>query len=397
MIPAIRPFWLGLSISVPLILACVSPGLGRGNRATTKVTSAPAELNSLRSDSEIALGATDRRLPESLSSTASPTPVVDDASARATLAALSRLATARSTFEREQHVEEILAVLIVEDPRLAVEFALALDPGPLQNSVLGRAVEGFSAADMPGALRWLQTLSSSSLIEQALAGITQTLLSLDPAVMAHYVAQLPPGEQRNLLERTAAGRLANMDLPQAIAALERAATTPQSWQSFSQIVERWIDLDPAATLHYVSTRAESSDRSDLLRHLGMLVAQRDPDKALSLTVQLKDHAARLAYTAGLSEGFAQNDPASAADLLRALPVETLRAPWTGDFLNSWTSQNPLAAARWAENVPVGPEREHVVLRVAIQWASIDRDAARRWLAGVQPAQKHPSHPRAGEP
>lgn len=302
------------------------------------------------------------------------------ASSDAVLTGLEHLAAGSPASDRENQIEEVLAALIAEDPRLAVDFALALERGPTQRSVLARAAESLSQANLPEAIRWLRTLSDPALVEQALVGMAQTLVALSPPDLAKYVDQLPAGEQRTILERTLSGRLATMDLSSAVANLTGTPVDSETWQSFSQIAERWIEADPTATLRFIMEKAAGQDRADLLHQMGTLAAKHNPESALRLAGQLSDSADRVSFAAGLAVELAQRDPASAASLIGILPATYLRTEWAAHVVTRWASVDPSAAARWVEQVAAGPERDNAVRQIATRWATIDAGDATQWLS-----------------
>lgn len=226
------------------------------------------------------------------------------------------------------------------DPRRAFGVARELDDEPLRRALESAALRALARTAPDEAFAHFATLDSDSQQLEALGGTLIELARADPERLLGRVADLP-ADARRLAENAAIQQLAARDPLAALRYVERLSGPER--EGMLQVVARSYGMrDAAAALAW----ARSQPGRDIL--VGSViggVAERDPNRAVDLALELSSPMERMrAVQMAIMTGARQDDAAE------AMATRLLAADDGGamayNAVQMWASRSPDRAMSW---------------------------------------------------
>lgn len=243
--------------------------------------------------------------------------------------ALSRTSEA----ERTGLLKSVLQYTLANSPEVAEDYIDQLSEGPERESLYQNLAGHRARSGGEAALQWIATLSGGAK-RSALKGAAQALAGSDPQLSASLINQMPDEDaadvMRMVVSRMTINRRGVSNSQAAVDWLEQFSGRPGYQEAMSSVVQ--------------------------------VMAQRDPQQALSLSRRLDDARRQDAVSVAMHY-WASSDPVSAADWARrADPVVQTRA--VESVVAGWAASDPASAERWVFTLPESDGRDRALGHLA---------------------------------
>ncbi len=126
----------------------------------------------------------------------------------------------------------------------------------------------------------------------------------------------------------------------------------------------------------------------LLAHGAQLLAETDPDAALTLALSLGDSVEMAEVAGGIAVALAEADPRQSAEIVSALGDEGVQARAAVQVLQRWAATEPAQAAAWVMVFPEGAARSDGLRAVVQTWLNQDPAGLSTWLGSDAAAPLH---------
>lgn len=143
-------------------------------------------------------------------------------------------------------LEDSLASEIRADPAGAAALALLLPPGKMQDDALASAVMTWALADPQTAAAWVAALPEDRLRTLAIERLVPTWTASSMDAAARWLAQLPASASRDAALRILARIIADDDPDIALTLVDIIANGQQRNLSLERLGREWLRRDPAA-------------------------------------------------------------------------------------------------------------------------------------------------------
>lgn len=143
-------------------------------------------------------------------------------------------------------LEASLAREVQADPAGVAELALLLPPGKIQNEALASAVMTWARADPQTAAEWVALLPENHLRTLAVERLIPTWTASAMDAAARWIAELPAGGSRDAALRIFARIVADDDPDIALSLSDTIANGPQRNLSLERLGREWLRRDPEA-------------------------------------------------------------------------------------------------------------------------------------------------------
>jgi hypothetical protein len=228
--------------------------------------------------------------------------------------------------------------------------------------------------DSPGLIS-----EKKELTQMAIVFLART----DPQAAATIIARLPENQQADA--KHALASMQSLKNPAAALSdpLQRAKLSDSQKE---ELAARWLDIDPAAAMAWVSALPEGKEREASMKYLIEKKVEDMPDEA-SMTAALLQFPAAMHDSIRLQWITQQKD-------LRTAPAQLKnildRNPSLGSSGTSATAAQAAASAftkakdyqtgtQWALSLPPGPAQENATATLVAAWTLTDPAAASGWL------------------
>lgn len=153
-------------------------------------------------------------------------------------------------------------------------------------------------------------------------------------------------------------------------------------QASQEVFVRWAYADPGAAVAWLRGLPPSSLRDALGTNASTFIAEQgDLDTALAL-FRPQPGKEDSQVTAQLVQIFVERDPAKAAEWLRDLPEGASVKDSAGTVVNSWYLRDPTAVAKWVESLPAGPRRDEATQAFVRQAAVESAMGVAEWVETI---------------
>jgi hypothetical protein len=152
----------------------------------------------------------------------------------------------------------------------------------------------------------------------------------------------------------------------------------------SQMLERWMQVDPQAVHAWVESHNTNSSGSpdSTLTDLGHLWTAKDlldankPKEAIAALCDVRNGGEMVG---NIAWGLTLADPVATSQLALDLPDCKARETIAGTVAAYWTPRDPQAAAKWVEQLPPGPTRDAALLTMISSVADQAPESAGAWV------------------
>lgn len=255
-----------------------------------------------------------------------------------------------------------------EDPAAALSALDSLD-GDMrdawQRSLLGRWADTDREAAWNWALAQPRSERRTTLLGQAAAAMAED----SPSEMLEIAETLDPEDRRSVAQRVLRVWAAT-DPKAALDTLEEMADPQLAQEIRYSLIQSWTESDPRSAFEWVRTQPPSSDQSSLLATTLGAYAKSDPERALTLAIDL-DRGHRSRTIAAILQQWASEDPLAAAAWLDSSSDKTPLS--VSAVVGGYTKLDPEAAFDWLMDQPSGTQRQSASIIVrAVAAQSLER-------------------------
>ena len=263
------------------------------------------------------------------------------------------------------------------------------------------------------AFRHLMEQGGPSLHGECFDVVLHEWMLQDPRSAEVAVAEFPPGEGKDFLERTLFQETLSTDPARALELLKtlRRTSPPDYYHVFMSLAKNGVE----SAIQRAGEITDASSRASAIAGIAEIYASERSDKAWdwALTNEGQDG---ISATAGVLRKMMKTDPASAIRKIESIQSPTVKKQIVGSFIPNIALQSPEAAYHlvnenlsgydrhcalsaivsaiagtnldgeclpqikaMVENEPVGKYRDDLADQLARNWAQTDPTAAYEWL------------------
>lgn len=211
----------------------------------------------------------------------------------------------------------------------------------------------------------------------------------DPAAAFDALAKQPGDAPRQHVLHEAAAQWVDKD---PAAALAKLKATTDDWLKLSLInalsQKAALTSDPALAAELAKAMPDQRRMSAAIHEVYRGIAQRDPDRALSLLQsEGVDEASKGTLASSLARQHASYDPAGALTWAAQQASESLQQAATQSAVSAWAATDSYEASEWLAQQPAGPLREAAVVGLVRQLSQNSPEDALAWAASLADPQQ----------
>jgi hypothetical protein len=152
-----------------------------------------------------------------------------------------------------------------------------------------------------------------------------------------------------------------------------------SYTLMSALFERWVAIDPVASLAFVNSCKSRSFQKTAAGNCFAALGRVDPDRALMEFEKLPKGELREQAGRSLIYSLSDKDPAVACDLLeKETSPGGFGSYYAGEIFATWAKTDPVAAAARLKSMPKERVGDYAAGQLAGVWAQKDPVAALKW-------------------
>ncbi len=201
----------------------------------------------------------------------------------------------------------------------------------------------------------------------------------DPAqTLARLRAETNPNRRRREMDELCAA----LDVPRLKAFLaavdQKSSMLPFERWIIEKLMGRWAEIDPPAAADYAVRKGASRDAPGLYDVMRVWAAS-DPAAARQWALGAKDRQARQFGVNAITSVLAEHDPQAALSFLEELPPTENKTFYIYGLFYSLSRNNPAQAAKLAPQLASRNLRQTAVGQVASAWAEREPEQALGWF------------------
>ncbi len=205
---------------------------------------------------------------------------------------------------------------LLEDPKLALEFAQMLPAGKALDSAVVDVVRSWAVDDFSGALDWAQHLDGH-MRAAVTPALVQELAPRDPESAIRLALSIE-GPRQELGVRIALPNWARQD---PVAAAGWVSTQPYNLKYLTPVACVWADRDSDSAFQWVDSMPAGPQRDQaFLKIQGMLESDGQRSKAADWIAGIDDDGLRNSTYEKLAQEWLQSEPAAARAWIGDAPI-----------------------------------------------------------------------------
>jgi hypothetical protein len=237
------------------------------------------------------------------------------------------------------------------DVQGALTWVASLPPGGERNLVQQNITVQWAAADPRAAARYA---SEHRLEEQGfMEGIAFYWAAEDAREAFEWAQTLPEGGTKNKVIHTVAAKLAARDLPAAANAVFSLPAESQAAAAV-QVARRWAASDLRGAAAWASQLPQQEAQVDAFRNIAIDAAARDLVQTARWLETIPKGEARDVAVSEFSRAAADADPAGAVAWASTIADESTRTDDLNKILSKWMSRDKPAATQWIRSTAALP-------------------------------------------
>ncbi len=297
---------------------------------------------------------------------------------------------------RTNAMYNVLNELVQSDPKATIAYLDSLPAGSTRDRFTQYAVSEWSRTDPQAAMDWTENTLTGQAYDKSMAGILQTVGENNPAEAAAYLAKLSDPAVENIAIPQLASQWAQSDIKSALAWVQSlpASLGDTRLQAFNNVMNSWINGDPASAAAYLATIPDDPNFKRLANQVAGSWASVDPKAALAWGESLPPGPGRDNAVGSAVSTLARYDPQSAWAYAQQMPPGSGTVQTEANILATWSSQDPARAAAHLSDLPAdtvrddqptGTIRDAATLQVVNNWLKQDPHAASEWIDALPPS------------
>lgn len=267
-----------------------------------------------------------------------------------------------------------------DSPSAAAAFATNLPPGVRRTTAISTIATALASDDPAAAIAWVQGLPSAQEKSSAAQSMIYQFSQHDPKQGLQLIDSLPPGPNRDQLVGSLASGWAENDLDGAVEWLKSSPPGSARDAALSSLSDRWASTDPVAAANFASQLPAGEETTAFISTVAGAWAENDPKAALAWAQRLESPESARDAVRSIVGRWAQDSPTDAMAFARSLADPNEQKAAVLAAMNSWAENNPQEAAQSLASIPDVEMRSEAASGLLGTWAGQDPVAAARWLA-----------------
>jgi hypothetical protein len=243
-----------------------------------------------------------------------------------------------------------------EKPELAADFILRQPESAHRTQSLGVMAAAWAERDLNGAVRWMTQLTSSGDKEGVMSQVLYEAARTAPLEAMKLAVAMPHGASRDEL--------------------------------LTHLAVQWADKEPKAAAEWASQIQDPETRTKLLGSALVAWSEQDPSGAAHFAFESfpaddpKDET-----IVGMVQRWTQKDPETAARWVQEFPQGPVRDAALENLVQIWTDQDASKAGEWINSLPEGGARDTTIAAYARKLTPVDPSRAVAWAEAIGDADK----------
>jgi hypothetical protein len=267
-----------------------------------------------------------------------------------------------------------------DNPTTAAAFATNLPPGVRRTTAVATVATALAAENPAAAISWVHGLSSAQEKSSAAQSMIWEFSQHDPKQGLQLIESLPPGPNRDQLLGSLASGWAENDLDGAVEWMKATPAGAARNEALNAISGPWANADPVGAADFASHLPAGEGTTEFISAVAQAWAEDDPKAALAWAQNLESPESANNAVQGIVGRWAQDSPTDALAFARTLTDPDNQKAAVLAAMNSWSENNPQEAAQSLASIPDAELRSEAASGLLGNWAGQDPVAAARWLA-----------------
>lgn len=235
-----------------------------------------------------------------------------------------------NSLTREAALEGIRYVWSQSDPAAASADVVQLPSGELRTNLMGSVAFAWASRDTEAAINWARSLPDGSDKNEAMGRIAEAWANRDPEAAAAFALKLEPGAARTAAAAMVAWSWARQDPRAALEWAWQTEDPEIRRRSAPAVFEVWAPVDPAESGRWVANLPPGPQRDPfILAYVDSVVAWA-PDLAARSTRLIADDDSRAGALDQSLRHWREVDPAAAEQWLRGADLPVTQGHRPGD-------------------------------------------------------------------
>jgi len=265
----------------------------------------------------------------------------------------------------------VLGTIASENPRRAMDMALALPNSEAKAQVLSQVIQRIAYDSPTDAIAYLDKIDNDDQKLEASQHVLQTWVRRDAGAAMEWVLGQDDEAITELLQ-AAQHSLVDNDIETAIRISPRIEGHAGDLLK-RQIAQRLVVTASAdEALSFIRQFEGEQGYGELQSTVIGRVAQTDVYAARQLADQLPVGAVRDRTYTGIIAEHARANPVEATRWLNNVDDPMLRSSAAAQVASAWSAIDPRAANQWVSSLPSGAIRDYTIVQLASQWRNLNR-------------------------
>lgn len=272
-----------------------------------------------------------------------------------------------------------------KDPEEAAAYCRK---GPYRRSAIESVVRAWAETDLPGAMRWLESLPEED-VAGGMGARSPFVLTLtkwmeeDTESAMRWLEERPADSQtsRMFSDLSTEVMFRTRDPLLSIKLLSKLSPSDERRAAWSNVMALWASDDLDSAVSWAEGQPEEV-RHEALPGIATRLAETNPERALMLVTGLGGNSKGLLEQVMMS--WASRQPAAAAAWLRDQPPN---ADAIAAVASQWAFRNAEEATEWINTIEDSPAKDDALSDVAERFISSHPEISAEWIAGIGDTKK----------
>jgi len=273
-----------------------------------------------------------------------------------------------------------LYTLARDNPEAAAAQAMSLMSDGSRRFALSSALNSWSTKDLPGALKWAQSITDPLRRDEALSALTQSGAMTNPKAMLDVLSQIGSPEVKREARRNLLYNWMSKDPAGALDYL-LSQSADQMDQDLSWGISNGLqNLTPQERDTLLARLPEGKSKNQILGNMASnSIYNGRYAQAVSALNSMPDSPDRDNYLHNLGQQWGKKDPQSAASWINAQQDSSDRDMVVAGYATAVAGRDPQAALQWAASIPDKSVQATAYKNIVGRWYDVDAKAAQAWL------------------
>jgi hypothetical protein len=273
--------------------------------------------------------------------------------------------------------------LAQRDPAAALSLARSLPNAQGQDdfsrrNIISRALNGWCLKDADAAIAYVGQLPDDQNKISILESMIRTLAPKNPDKVISMLEQFPPEDQNNALRSI--GYSWGRSDPKAALDFTNQQTDPKvKSEILKGVIDGMAQKDPNRALELTLSLPKTDDsRENSISAVLFDLSESDPKGAVGYAMNLLSDMNRNESISRLAGEWVRGDPQGALGWYGSLTDPKLKEQVAGNMIGILSQDDPAKAINLLDTMPLGNVQNQALTTIANNWARIDQKAALDW-------------------